>query len=409
MNIHKFYDTNCLLDFEESDFKEPFIISSKSLEEIENIKVNKSKSDEIQFKARKLSRLLNKYSDKYEVVIVKQEHYDILNNFRLPISPDGLICSCAFQYNKDVENIKFITNDNNCKLIASKIFELDVVYDEEINKNVIDYTGYKEICMSNDEMNLFYSNQNKNTYNCATNEYLLVKNEDKETQDRRKWNGSNYIPLKFKSFKSKILGEVKPLDEFQMFAFDSIANNEITMLYGKAGSGKTLIPLAYIMQMLETQKIDKCYIIHHYETLKGAKTLGFEKGDHIEKLLNSGSLGNILSSKFADYKYITSLLGDKIEILPTANIRGVEFGSDSAVFVTECQNINAYTLKTIIQRCKSGCKQIYEGDLLEQSDVTMNVSGMKRMLEVFKGDASFGCIKLKNNYRNRISELADKM
>lgn len=404
-----FYDTCSILDLLEDDYKEKFVISSVSLTEIDNIKVSLNKSDDIKFKARQASRWLNKYINNYETVIVKQIHYNTLNQFQIPITNDNLICVSAWLYNKETEPIAFHTRDNNCRIIASKIFELDVVYDEEINNNVIDYTGYKEICMSNDEMNLFYSNQNKNTYNCATNEYLLVKNEDKETQDRRKWNGSNYIPLKFKSFKSKILGEVKPLDEFQMFAFDSIANNEITMLYGKAGSGKTLIPLAYIMQMLETQKIDKCYIIHHYETLKGAKTLGFEKGDHIEKLLNSGSLGNILSSKFADYKYITSLLGDKIEILPTANIRGVEFGSDSAVFVTECQNINAYTLKTIIQRCKSGCKQIYEGDLLEQSDVTMNVSGMKRMLEVFKGDASFGCIKLKNNYRNRISELADKM
>ena len=30
-----------------------------------------------------------------------------------------------------------------------------------------------------------------------------------------------------------------------------------------------------------------------------------------------------------------------------------------------------YTLKTIIQRCKSGCKQIYEGDIIEQKDTNI--------------------------------------
>jgi predicted ribonuclease YlaK len=408
MNIRHFYDTNYLLDFSDKVFDNKFIISSKTLEEIESIKNSQNKSEEIRYKARNLSRLLNKYSDKYDVAIVYQSNYEFLNSIHIPINNDTLILSCVWQWNKDIEPIIFITQDNNMRLLGSKIFDLNVLCEsEECNDDL--YTGYKELTLSDEDFEYFYSNLNKNIYNCLTNEYLIIKNKDGEIKERRKWNGHEYQVLKYKPFKSKILNEVKPLDSIQMCVFDSIINNEITMLYGKAGSGKTIIPLAYIMQGLEAQKIRKCYIVHHYETLKKAKTLGFEAGSHETKLLNSGSLGNILSSKFSDYKYITSILGDKIEIIPTANIRGVEFGSDDVVFVTECQNIDSYTLKTIIQRCKSGCKQIYEGDMLEQSDVSIAMSGMKRMLDIFRGHDGFGCIKLSNNYRNPISELADRM
>jgi predicted ribonuclease YlaK len=390
-------------------FEERFVISSKSLEEIENIKESQNKSEELKYKARCISRLLNANPDKYEVAIIYQYNYDILNKFCLPVTNDNLILSSAWYWNKEKEPIVFVTNDNNCRVIADKIFNLDVEYKDEDCEKENEYKGYKLITLDNLGFDNFYSKVNQNIYNNEINEYLVIANEENEIKDRRKWNGKEYAPIKFKSFKSKIFGDIRPLDGIQMCAFDSISNNEITLLYGKAGSGKTTLPLAYIMQGLETEKFKKCYIIHHYETLKKAKTLGYEAGSHEIKLLNSGSLGNILSSKFSDYKYITSLLGDKIEIIPTANIRGAEFGEDSVVFVTECQNIDPYTLKTIIQRCKAGCKQIYEGDMLEQSDINMSVSGMKRMLEVFKGYSNFGCVKLRNNYRSDICELADKM
>ena len=34
---------------------------------------------------------------------------------------------------------------------------------------------------------------------------------------------------------------------------------------------------------------------------------------------------------------------------------------------------------------------------------------MNRLIDVFKGNESFGCVKLKNNYRSKLSELADLM
>ena len=219
-----------------------------------------------------------------------------------------------------------------------------------------------------------------------------------------------YEAVRCKPFKSNMFGTLKPLDEVQSCAMDSINCNDITVLYGKAGSGKTTLPLNYIMQGLEKGKIKKLYVIYSFEPLKGAKTLGFEKGDHVTKLLYSASIGNILASKFGDLAQVEYMIDrHQLDIIPTANIRGVEFESDSCVLVTEAQNLDIYTLKTILQRCKEGCKQIYEGDIIEQKDTNIQNIGINRLIDVFKGHKSFGCVKLKNNYRSKLSELADLM
>ena len=259
-------------------------------------------------------------------------------------------------------------------------------------------------------MAYFYEHLNENVFNLLTNEYVIIRNADNEVVDKLKWDGGMYQTIRNKPFKSNMFGTLKPLDDIQSFAMDSINTNDITVLYGKAGSGKTTLPLNYIMQEIEKGKYKKCYMVYSYEPLKGAKTLGYEKGDHVTKLIYSASIGNILASKFGDLQQVEYMLDrGMLDIIPTANIRGVEFESDSICMVTESQNLDVYTLKTIIQRCKSGCKQIYEGDIIEQKDTNVQNVGINRLIDVFKGHKSFGCVKLKNNYISELSELADLM
>lgn len=275
------------------------------------------------------------------------------------------------------------------------------------NKKVL-YKGYKEIVLSECDRQYFYEHLDINIYDCKINEYLILSNEDNEHIDTLKWDGSVHYSLGKLAFKSRMLGTLKPFDEIQHCAFDSIRNNEITLLYGRAGSGKTTIPLAYIMQEIEGSKIDRLFIISDFAKLKGQRELGHVPGDLQSKILSTGSISGILNSKLGDYDYI-SHLGMDIHIVPTMNLRGIEFGANDIVYVSECQNLSPYVLKTIIQRCKSGCKQLYEGDMLEQQDVDMKASGMQRMIDVFSGHKLFGCVKLKNNYRSELCELADMM
>ena len=410
MGKKKLYDTCSLLAEIDNDdlFAERFYVSSISLHELENIKTSKNKIEDVRYKARKISHLLDEHCNDYDVVVYNFEISDyIVGTLGLDATiPDNQIVGTA-KYISEKEDVIFVTNDICLKNIA-RYLELDVCSVE--NNNLGEYKGFIEKSLSEKEMAYFYEHISQNIYGLLTNEYLIIKNDKNEVVDTLKWDGEMYEAVRCKPFKSNMFGTLKPLDEVQSCAMDSINCNDITVLYGKAGSGKTTLPLNYIMQGLEKGKIKKLYVIYSFEPLKGAKTLGFEKGDHVTKLLYSASIGNILASKFGDISQVEYMIDRQmIDIIPTANIRGVEFESDSCVLVTEAQNLDVYTLKTILQRCKDGCKQIYEGDIIEQKDTNIQQVGVNRLIDVFKGHKSFGCVKLKNNYRSPLSELADLM
>ena len=401
--FRKFLDTNAILT--DCSNLSDVILSSKTLEELENIKTSSHKDNDIKYKARVAVRAIRE--QKPEIVVVQKSDYDKIEELGLEITNDNLIIASAWRYSQE-NSIVFVTNDVLCSLIANTYFGLDV---EELRlKNDDVYKGFRVVQPTDEELSQVYSKDNcENIFGCLVNEYVIINDSDGNFCDVVKWTGEKYATLNTKPFKSRAFSNVKPLDEIQRCAFDSIVTNDITVLYGRSGSGKTTIPLSYIMSNVESQKYKKCVIIYDFETLKGAKTLGFTPGTLNEKIITQGAIGNILSSKFGDMSEVERLMASgMIEIIPTANIRGYEISSDEICFVTEGQNLDTYTLKTIIQRCKAGAKIIIEGDIIEQHDNNREV-GLLKMIEVFKGYKSFGCVKLKNNYRSEIGELADRL
>lgn len=405
----KFYDTNALILLQDKIFEEKFIISAKSLYELEHIKTSANKDGDVKFAARQVARLLFVKKDEYESIFVDNNVLALIDDAGLEYTPDNIICASAVVAKEKYGDIEFVTDDVLCALTAEKVFGLTVYQANESPNDDILYKGYIEHTFVNDEeMAYFYEHLNENVLNLNINEYALLKSCDGVIVDKVKWNGTEYKTLTYKNFKSSMFGTVKPMDDYQQMAFDSIANNDITVLTGKAGSGKTTLPMAYAMQQLESQKFRKIVVVYSFEPLKNAKQLGYIKGDTNTKLLETASIGGILSSKMGDRMIVERMLASgSLEIVPTANVRGVEF-NDSIVFLTEAQNLDTYTLKTVIQRCKTGCKLIVEGDVLEQSDIRRE-SGLFRMIETFKGYKGFGAVKLKNNYRSEICEIADKM
>lgn len=408
----KFLDTNILLSsFNDVKKESFFLISSITIEELEDIKTNRNKDENIKYEAREAVRYLDENPDKYKVII-----FDYWDKSLFPLydtkdlSNDEKIMYCA-RYALDYlgyNDLVFVSNDILARLIAKTQFCLNVSSIDSHNTN--QYKGYKEVILNDIDLAYFYEHLSENQFDLLVNQYALIKNENNEIIDTVKWTINGYETIRQKPFKSNMFGTLKPLDEIQRCAMDSLMNNDITVLYGRAGSGKTTLPLNYIMQCLEKGTYKKCYIVYSYEPLKGARTLGYEKGDHITKLLYSASIGNILVSKFGDIQQVERMIElGEIEIIPTANIRGVEISEDSILLSTESQNLDTYTLKTIIQRCKDGCKQIYEGDIIEQKDTNISQTGINRLIDVFKGHPKFGCVKLKNNYRGELTELADKM
>lgn len=114
--IKRFLDTNALL-IDCSDISNS-VISSKTLEELENIKTSIHKDNDIKYKARQAVRAIKE--QKPEIIVVQQIDYDKLEELGLEINNDNLIICSAFRYtmmNVDTDLV-FVTNDILCGLIA---------------------------------------------------------------------------------------------------------------------------------------------------------------------------------------------------------------------------------------------------------------------------------------------------
>ena len=137
----KFLDTNILLT-DCSDLSN-CVISSKTIEELENIKTSSYKDNDVKYKARQAVRAIKE--QKPEIIVVQQIDYDKLNALNLEITNDNLIICSAFRYtmmNVDTDLV-FVTNDILCELIAKNYFQLETR--NICEKNREDYKGYIDL------------------------------------------------------------------------------------------------------------------------------------------------------------------------------------------------------------------------------------------------------------------------
>ena len=312
-------------------------------------------------------------------------------------------------------NALVFTNDICMKVKAksNNLMVLELIDDVEYK----DYSGCTEILTNNEESNEklseIYKDKTNNALNLNINEYLLVKNEDGSLADKMKYTKDGFVNFNNKSLDSKALGKIKPLDEYQSCLIDSLINNQMTMVRGKAGSGKSLLSLAYSLSMIESGKYDKLIIFANPVNSRNAARLGFYPGTRLEKVLDS-FVGSMLSSKLGGAEGIYQLIErGKLEILPFSDIRGYDTsGMNAIVYIVEAQNLDVDLMKLAIQRISDDCKLIIDGDNNSQVDMVAYEglsNGMRRVSEVFRGKDFYGEIELKNVHRSKLAEVADLM
>ena len=82
------------------------------------------------------------------------------------------------------------------------------------------------------------------------------------------------------------------------------------------------------------------------------------------------------------------------------------------LYITECQNTSKELLKLCLSRASSECKIVIEGDYHTQVDSYLfdgSSNGMKRVIDVLKGEQEFGYVNLPNVWRSKIATLVDKL
>lgn len=391
-------DTNVLLDHPELINNENEIILPMTiLEELDKLKTRR-------FSSREVIRRLIKYPD------------------NVTILEDSLDAKCAdnviLQEIADWVHIKgnndvFFTNDY-AMLLKAQAMGLNA----KLYKNkTVEYNDPYYYYLTDEELNYLYNDLSKIQFPVKDSDrkynYILCFDKSKNLIDTVKYNYDNkeYELLKtWHTFDSSYFGKIKPKDEYQKCLFDSLINDEVTLITGYAGSGKSIISLGYCMYAIEKGLYDKLVIFTNPVKAKDTVDLGFYPGTKKEKLLNN-SIGNILGTKFGDICAVEQLISQgKLDIQPFSDIRGTEVRENEIMYVTEMQNSSISLAKLAIQRAKQGAKIIFEGDTDTQVDMLQfedSNNGLKRCVEVLSGREGISHIKLNKIYRSKIAELAE--
>lgn len=408
MECKLFLDTNALLNLGENAFKERFIIAQKTLEEIENIKISSNKDNEIKYKARNIARLLDAHENGYDVIAYSPEIKHIIDNHFLSETPDNIILASAYYCNLN-EPVLVCSDDLNCKFISRNIFGLTTKGINEINlvKNLDEYTGYKDVTLSDEEMSYFYLHSNENIYGCLMNEYLIIRKSDGDVVDYRKWNGEEYKAISYKQILSKFLGKIKPRNPEQTLAFDMLQDKDTTIkvISGGFGTGKDYIMISNAMKLIEDGKYEKLVYVRNAVGVKDANDIGYLPGSKDEKLR---PYAMVLADHLGGETGLdVQIMSGTIEIEHLGHIRGRDI-KNSIIYCTEAENLTKEHVQLLMGRVGIGSVLWMNGDFRQtDSPIFRSNNGLLTSVQKLAGHNKFGYVQLKKTERSETAAMAD--
>lgn len=169
-------------------------------------------------------------------------------------------------------------------------------------------------------------------------------------------------------FKNRL----KPRSKNQQEYIRTIAENNITLCHGVAGSGKTHIAIGMAIEYLLEQKVGKIVITR--PVVESGEKIGYLPGTAEEKL--HPYLLPILDEIhhfISTGEYNSHKANNRIEVVPLGLMRGRNF-HNTFIVADECQNASYDQLKMLLTRIGMNSKMILTGDN-SQSDLTKMARG----------------------------------
>ncbi|NBP03399.1 MAG: DUF2075 domain-containing protein [Proteobacteria bacterium] len=192
------------------------------------------------------------------------------------------------------------------------------------------------------------------------------------------------------------------LNEEQKLAKQLIIDNQIVIVTGRAGSGKSLICAQVALDFLMKKQCDNIFVTR--AAVEVGNSLGFLPGDLEEKFNPYLEAFRENLEKCYDKVKIGELVKDKkIVAYPVQFIRGKTI--DDVLVVEEAQNLTRHEMLAILTRLGKTGKIIINGDL-EQQDIRSDYNGLTYAIELAKRIDGIEWVKLKHNHR---SDLVGKI
>lgn len=208
----------------------------------------------------------------------------------------------------------------------------------------------------------------------------------KETNRERKQD------IKYKITLNEEQKEVKRL----------ILENQIVIITGRAGCGKSLVSAQCALDFLFKKQCDQILVTR--AAVEVGHSLGFLPGSLNEKFDPYLEAFQENLTKCYDKVKVEELIRDKKVIaLPVQFIRGKTV--DDILIVEEAQNLTKAEMLAILTRLGKTGKMIINGDN-EQKDIKDDFNGLSYAIELSKKIKEIKWIKLKHNHR---SDLVGKI
>ena len=189
------------------------------------------------------------------------------------------------------------------------------------------------------------------------------------------------------------------LNAEQKVGKDVILNNAITILSGKAGSGKTLLACQVALDMLFKKSVKQIVITR---PTVSKEEIGFLPGDLHQKM--EPWMQPIYANFYQLYnkeKIDKIIESGQVEIVPLAFMRGRTF-LDSFIIVDEAQNCTNDQMEMITSRLGLRSKMVVSGDSQQVDLLYRGESGFKFLLSAAKKIKDMDSLTLLQNHRHPV-------
>ena len=443
----KFYDTSALLDLPpDTLLAQQFLIADITLYELEDIKTSGKKDEATKAKARAVTRLLAEHPTAYTVVSIDYPQLlSILNDVPVKDNNDGTIIAAARWYLNELQNkldeawgevcdvgslvttedyrkqkaeidsFRFVTSDLSCFNLAQQVMKLPCELSLDTGGSNNDYTGWTKVSLDQggaEAMAMAYSKdaEQKNLFDTPTNGYILIPNADADGNTvGLRWDGSRYIPIKYKKISNRFTGDIRPRNDQQRLAFDMLQNDDITvkMLAGTFGSGKTMLMVSSAIDMIEKHKVDKLIWIRNNIEVKNTKELGALPGTLLEKLGAASFAGPLADHLGGESGLEYWIKNGQVEVAHLGFIRGRDY-KNAILLVSEAENLTKEHIQLLLGRVGEGSMLWLDGDLKQTDEAVFeNNSGMRKAISALTGNPHFAYVYMPKTERSETAQLAD--
>lgn len=217
---------------------------------------------------------------------------------------------------------------------------------------------------------------------------------------KKQKNPEETLRIQRKVKKNNAIGYNIQLSEEQKVAKSKILENKITILTGRAGTGKTLLAIAVGIDLLFKKEIERIFITRPVVT---REDIGFLPGGINEKMDPFLiPIYDCLRTVYSNEDEITRFFKEKIiDIAPIAFMRGRTV-ENAVLIADETQNIDNDGIKMLLTRLGKGGKIILCGDSAQIDLKNKSLSGLNFLTTLCGKIDGLCCIELKDNHRDPI-------